>query len=52
MEQFKSGAKVSLHDTVQVQNQIENYPSRWDITGVIFEVKLHDQYVVKVQGSR
>ena len=40
-----------MHDTVQVQNQVGNYPSRWDITGIVVEVKPHDQYVIKVHGS-
>ena len=34
-----------------VQNQVGNYPSRWDITGQVVEVKDHDQYVVRVDGS-
>ena len=36
---------------MQVQNQVGNHPSRWDITGTVVEVKEHDQYVVKVHGS-
>ena len=42
---------LMVHDTVQVQNQVGNYPSRWDITGVVVEVKEFDQYVVKIHGS-
>ena len=42
---------LQLHDVVQVQNQVGNYPSRWDITGQIVEVKPFDQYVVKIHGS-
>ena len=55
MEQLTLGTKhlppLQVHDTVQVQNQVGNHPSRWDITGTVVEVKEHDQYVVKVHGS-
>ena len=27
--------KLEVHDTVQVQNQVGNHPSRLDITGII-----------------
>ena len=30
--------KLALGDTVLIQNQVGNYPSRWDITGVVVEV--------------
>ena len=43
--------KLALGDTVIVQNQVGNYPSKWDITGIIVEIKDHDQYVVRVDGS-
>ena len=43
--------KLALGDSVLVQNQVGNHPSKWDITGVVVEVKEHDQYVVKVDGS-
>ena len=42
---------LEVHDTVQVQNQRGNKPSRWDITGTVVEIKDHDQYVVRVHGS-
>ena len=55
MEKLEVGTKklgsLVVHDQVQVQNQVGNYPSRWDITGTIVEVKPFDQYVVKVHGS-
>ena len=55
MEQLKTGTKeldkLEVHDTVQVQNQVGNHPSRWDITGTIVEVRPFDQYTVKVHGS-
>ena len=55
MEKLEVGTrqleKLHVHDTVQVQNQVGNHPSRWDITGTVVEVRSHDQYVVKVHGS-
>ena len=54
-ENLQHGTQVLIpletYDTVQVQNQSGNNPSRWDITGTIVEVKDHDQYVVRVHGS-
>ena len=43
--------KLEVHDTVQIQNQVGNHPSRWDITGTVVEVRPFDQYIVKVHGS-
>ena len=44
-------SKLEVHDIVQIQNQLGCKPSRWDATGVVVEVKPHDQYLVKVHGS-
>ena len=43
---------LSIGDHVLIQNQHGNHPTKWDKSGVIVEVKDHDQYVVKVDGSR
>ena len=43
--------KLAIGDSVLVQNQVGNHPSRWDITGIVVEVREHDQYVVRVDGS-
>ena len=55
MENLKIGTKLleklMVHDIVQVQNQVGNYPSKWDITETVVEVKPFDQYVIKVHGS-
>ena len=55
MEHLMHGTKehplLAVHDTVQVQNQMGNHPSRWDITGTIAEIKDYDQYVVRIHGS-
>ena len=39
-------------DHVLIQNQHGNHPTKWDRSGVVVEAKDHDQYVVKVDGSR
>ena len=35
-----------------IQNQRGNYPRRWEKRGVVVEVLTHDQYQVRVEGSR
>ena len=35
-----------------LQNQSGTHPRKWDRSGVIIEVLPHDQYVVRVDGSR
>ena len=37
---------------VVIQNQTSRYPTKWDKTGVIVEIKPHSQLVIKVDGSR
>ena len=44
-------SKLAVGDSVLVQNQVGNFPSRWDITGVVAETREHDQYVIKLDGS-
>ena len=34
-----------------IQNQSRRFPKKWDKSGVIFEIKNNDQYLVKVDGS-
>ena len=36
---------------MRIQNQSGNDPNKWDKTGVVVEVKQHDQYVIRVDGS-
>ena len=43
--------QLKVGDTVRIQNQTGNYPRRWDKTGRIVEVRQHDQYMVRVDGS-
>ena len=42
---------LTVGNTVRVQNQTGNNPKRWDLTGTVIEVRQHDQYVVRVDGS-
>ncbi len=42
---------LQIGDHVMIQNQTGNHPKKWDKSGVVVEIKLHDQYVVKVSGS-
>ena len=43
--------KLAVGDSVLVQNQVGNHPSKWDITGVVVEAGEHDQYIIRVDGS-
>ena len=43
---------LSVRTPVASQNQSGRYPNKWDKTGVIMEVKPHEQIVMKVDGSR
>ena len=40
-----------LGDHVRIQNQIGTQPLKWDKSGKVVEVRQHDQYVIKVDGS-
>ena len=37
---------------VAIQKQSGQYPNKWDNTGVIMDVRPHEQIVIKVEGSR
>jgi hypothetical protein len=50
-EHTKNLPLLRVGDCVRVQNQMGNNPLRWEKTGVIVEVRPHDQYVVKIDGS-
>ena len=43
---------LRVGDRVRVQNQVGSQPKKWDKTGTVIEVKQHDQYIVRVDGSR
>jgi len=38
-------------DRVYLQNQVGNFPKKWDRSGTILESRDHDQYVIKVDGT-
>ena len=38
-------------DYVFVQNQNGPHPTKWDKSGIVVDIKSHDQYVVKISGS-
>lgn len=42
---------LRVGDHVRIQNQVGNDPRKWDKTGVVVEVKQHDQYVIRTDGS-
>ena len=42
---------LNVGDHVLVQNQTGNQPTRWDKTGKIVEVRPHNQYLVRMDGS-
>ena len=50
-EHTKRLPPLVVGDMVRVQNQTGPYPNKWDRTGSVVEVRQHDQYVVKIDGS-
>ncbi len=44
-------APLKVGDNVRIQNQTGPYPTKWDKTGVVIEVRQFDQYMVRVDGS-
>ena len=42
---------LAVGDCVRIQNQTGPYPTKWDKTGIVIEVRQFDQYVVRVDGS-
>ena len=43
---------LRVGDRIRLQNQTGLHPKKWDKTGSVIEVKQHDQYVIRVDGSR
>ena len=50
-EHTKRLPPLQVGDHVRIQNQIGNFPKRWDKTGTVIEVRQFDQYAIKVHGS-
>ena len=50
-EHTKRLPPLKVGDKVRVQSQTGAHPTKWDKTGTVIEVRQHDQYVVKIDGS-
>ena len=50
-EHTKRLPPLKVGDNVFIQNQEGNHPRRWEKSGLVVEVKQHNQYVVKNDGS-
>jgi hypothetical protein len=50
-EHTKQLPPLRVGDHVRIQNQHGRDPNKWDKTGLVVEVRQHDQYVVRVDGS-
>lgn len=50
-EHTKRLAPLMVGDCVVVQNQVGNFPGKWDKTGSVVEIREFDQYLVKFDGS-
>ena len=50
-EHTKRLPPLAVGDLVRVQNQTGPHPNKWDKTGRIVEVRQHDQYMIKIDGS-
>ena len=42
---------LAIGTKVHIQNQVGNYPRRWERSGTIVETRDNDQYLVKVDGT-
>ena len=45
-------AKLPVGTAVAIQNQTGRNQTKWEKTGVVVEVRPHEQLVIKVDGSR
>ena len=50
-EHTKRLPPLVVGDLVRVQNQTGPHPNKWDKTGYVVEVRQHDQYLIKIDGS-
>ena len=50
-EHTKALQELKVGDSVRIQNQVGPNPLKWDKTGTVVEIRQHDQYVIKVDGS-
>ncbi len=50
-EHTKPLQPLRIGDTVRIQNQVGQHPTKWDRTGTVIEVRQFHQYIVRVDGS-
>ena len=50
-EHTRQLALLSIGDYVFVQNQHGRFPTKWDKSGVVVQIKDNDQYLIKVAGT-
>ena len=50
-EHTKRLPPLAVGDHVHIQNQTGPYPTKWDKTGIVIEVRQFDQYVIHIDGS-
>ena len=50
-EHSKRLPPLAVGDLVRVQNQTGPHPNKWDKTSSIVEVREHEQYAIKIDGS-
>ena len=50
-EHTKQLPPLRVGDHVRLQNQTGPYPTKWDKTGLVIEVRQFNQYLVKMDGS-
>ena len=50
-EHTKRLPPLAVGNHVRIQNQTGPYPTKWDKTGVVVEVRQFDQYVIRIDGS-
>ena len=50
-EHTKSIPPLIVGDYVHIQNQTGNNPRKWDKAGKVVEVRQHDQFAIRVDGS-
>lgn len=50
-EHTKRLSPLAVGDHVRIQNQTGPYPTKWDKTGRVIEVRQFDQYIIRIDGS-
>lgn len=50
-EHTKRPLSLAAGDHVRIQNQTGPYPTKWDKTGIVIEVRQFDQCIIRIDGS-